>query len=466
MLRSTRFDPASYPNNGGYPWSGVKFYKSNFWNRRVDLGPRIGFAYDVLGNGKMAIRGGFGIFYGRATSTDNIGASGNGTGPTEVAPLFLSPAYAYPTFSSLAGSTASYAPQTVYGGTRDILNPQTIQWSFGVQRDIGKGTILDVSYLGWVTHHGFNLSGYDLNYVAPFTTWKPTPDATTNSCGQVTRFIDPTNSTIKADCTGGAFLNSNLIRGIGGYEGWQAINVNTNSGESNYNALQVQFNKRFGKRLQFGANYTWSKALSYSPGGGNQYIDTKLTYNVTGNRPQVVNVNFGYKLQNGTSLLPSGARNYVTKLFMDGWNINGVLSFYSGTAQNVSCAVSGAPIGYWTGSPVDTPGVRCNMSGPLFLPDGTKPSTVASIVDQRLWYPIAACANNGLAKDSSGNPLPCNITPTFTLPDKNSFGLGNEPLTLFYGPGFENADISVSKQITLGKENRTLDFRAQKRLTL
>ncbi len=454
------FDPLSYANNGGYPWSGVKFYKSSFWNRRIDLGPRIGFAYDLSGNGKTAIRGGFGIFYGRATSTDNIGASGNGTGPTEVAPLFLSPAYAYPTFNSLGGATASYAPQTVYGGTQDILNPQTIQWSFGVQHDIGKGTILDVSYLGWVTHHGFSLGGYDANFVAPFTTWKPTPGPGTNSCGQVTAFLDPTAAAVKSDCTGGALLNTQLIRSIVGFQGWQNINVNTNSGESNYNALQVQFNKRFGKRLQFGANYTWAKGLSYAPGlnnnNNNQYIDTKLTRDVGSTRPHVVNINFGYKLQNGTSLLPSGARNYVTKLFMDGWNINGVLSFYSGTGLGIGCAVSGAPIGYWYGSPVDTPNLRCQQTGPTFLPDGTKPSTVASVVDQRLWYPIAACANNALSVGS-----PCSITTSFGLPDKNSFGLGNTQLTSFYGPGFENADISVSKQIRLGKENRTLDFRAE-----
>ncbi len=445
------FDPLSYPNNGGFPWSGVKFYDSSFWNRRIDLGPRIGFAYDVFGNGKMAVRGGFGIFYGRATSTDNIGASGNGTGPTEVAPLFLSPAYPYPTFSSLTGSTASYAPQTVYGGTRDILNPQTIQWSFGVQRDIGKGTILDVSYLGWVTHHGFSLSGYDLNAPPPYTTWKPTPGPDTNSCGQVLKYLDPTAPAVNlTNCTGGALLNAQLIRGLTRFEGWNAINVNTNSGESNYNALQVQVNKRFGKRLQFGANYTWSKALAYSPGGSNQYIDTKLTYNVTsGNRPHVVNVNFGYRLQNGTSLLPTGARNYVTKLFMDGWNINGVLSFYSGTPIFVGCAVTGAPIGYWTGSPVDTPTLRCQMNGNMFLPDGATPASVGSVADPRLWYPF----NAGLAVNNSA--------AGFQLPGPGSFGLGNEPLTLTYGPGFENADLSVSKQITLGKESRTLEFRAE-----
>ncbi|HWB96241.1 MAG TPA: hypothetical protein VG672_06050, partial [Bryobacteraceae bacterium] len=462
------FDPASYAN-GSYPWSGVKFYNSSFWNREFNLGPRIGFAYDVFGDGKMALRGGFGIFYGRATSVDNIGASGNGTGPTEVAPLFLSPSYAYPTFSNLNGATASYAPQTVYGGTPDIHNPQTIQWSFGVQRDLGKGTILDVSYLGWVTHHGFALSGWDLNAIAPYTTWQPTAGPGTNSCGQVIKYLDPTAAAANpANCTGGAGLSTNLIRSMVGYQGWQNINLGTNQGESNYNALQIQFNKRFGKRLQYGINYTWSKSLVYSPGtantngsGNNEFVADALTRNVaSGNRPQVVNVNFGYKLQNGTSLLPSGARNYVTKLFLDGWNINGVLSFYDGLPWGTTCSATGAPIGYWFGTPTDTPNVRCQMNGSVFLPSGSSPAaTAGSVTDPRLWIPLGVCDN---AKDASGKTLPCNIaTPSLVLPGPNSFGLGNTPLTLMYGPGFENADLSLSKVISLGKESRTLEFRAE-----
>jgi hypothetical protein len=446
------FDPASYPANG-FPWSGVNFTTTSFWNRGTpDFGPRVGFAYDVLGDGKLALRGGFGIFYGRASSVDQIAAGGGGTGPVEVAPYFQAPAFVYPTFNTLSTATAAYGPQTVYGGSPNILNPQTLQWSVGAQRDLGQGTILDVSYLGWVTHHGYNETGYDLNIVAPYTDWQPTVSAATNSCGQVLALLDPTGSKVNTTtCSGGAFYNANLIRGIYGYEGWQSIGVGTNAGESKYNALQVQFNKRFGRRLQFSANYTFSKQQQFNPGGGNQDLPNNLTYveNSNGNRPQVVNGNFGYKLQNGTNLLPDHMRNYTTKLFLDGWNLNGVVSLYDGTSFDVTCGITSNPSGYWFGTPVDTPSSRCQTTGSFYLPPGSTPGSVGSTADPRLWYPLNA------------GPSVNNASAGFQLPSATSFGLGNNPLVDGYGPGFVNADLSLFKEITLGKETRVLQFRAE-----
>ncbi len=443
------FDPASYAA-GSFPWSGIQTYNTAFWNRgRPNLGPRVGFAYDALGNGKLAIRGGFGIFYGRATSVDQIAANGAGNGPQEVAPNFLSPAYVYPTLGtttttgSLANSQAYFGPQAVYGGTQNILNPQTIQWSFGVQRDIGKGVIMDVSYLGWVTHHNFNQTGYDYNSIPLLTEWKPTPDSTTNSCGQVLKYLDPTNNNVNATtCTGGAFLNANLLRP---YAGWTNIYVSQNLGEVNYNALQVQINKRFGKRLQFGTNYNWSKQLQYNH---NQFLPDRLTYNVnSSNRPQVVNVNFGYKLPNGSRIT---GKNFLTQAAFDGWNVNGVMSFFDGQPLTVGCGIQSGPIGYWTGQTVsNAPGVRCQMTGNVWLAQGATPASVGSTIDPRLWYPLNA--GPSLANNVSG----------FVLPAANTLGQGNTPPTLFYGPGFENADISMSKEFTLGKETRVLAFRAE-----
>jgi hypothetical protein len=101
------------------------------------------------------------------------------------------------------------------------------------------------------------------------------------------------------------------------------------------------------------------------------------------------------------------------------------------------------------------------MNGTLFQ-DGGSSAVVASgsNADPRLFMNLNVCNN---AKSLDGKTtLPCNISaPSLVLPDKNSFGLGNTPLTLLFGPGFENADISVSKTITLGKETRTLEFRAE-----
>ncbi len=208
----------------------------------------------------------------------------------------------------------------------------------------------------------------------------------------------------------------------------------TANGESHYDALQAQLNKRVGRNFHFGSNYTWSKTLVYSR---NQWVPDKLLENIAGGtRPHAANINFAYNIPNGSSLW----KNKFSEIVADGWNVEGILTYYFGTPMAIGCSANGAPIGYWTGTPTGGIPFRCEQTGSLWLSSGATPGSIGSTAASNLWYNF--------------NPA------SFALPPVNSLGIGNAQPTMTYGPGVENVDLSVYKQFRFW-EGKNLELRFQ-----
>ncbi len=443
-VRQGTFDTSSYAA-GSLPYSGIKSYNTHFWNvAPIQVSPRAGFAWDVFGDGKTAIRGGFGIITGRNWTVDYIGALSAGQGPMMVPPTFLAPTIVYTNFQGLANSSAVLTPQNLIGGSQNDTPQRTYNWSFGIQRELPFHMIADVSYVGNALKDGYG-EMYDSNAVAPLTTWKPSGCANPvqGGCPQ-TQFIDPTTNPANP-----GFYSTNLIRAMTGYSGIGNVIDFTHSYTNNYNSLQVQVNRRQGK-LQWNANYTFSRTIDYNtvttttpPGGGSQtallqFVNANLTKNVV-NRPHAINFNFGYDLPNvGRSVM----NNRAGKAILDGWHINGNGSIFSGTPYTVNCSATGQPSQYWTGTPTAYLPFRCQMGSSVYLPSGQLPSATA---DPKLQVPLNAA--------------------NFTLPPANSLGIGNTPPTLFYGPWLWTIDMSLAKQVVI-REGKVLELRVESFNTL
>jgi hypothetical protein len=431
------FDPASY---SGTPYSGIDLYPEGkyFETEHPQLGPRLGFAWDIFGDGKTALRGSFGIFYQRSYSVDAIASNNAGVGPMKVPPVFQAPLFLNNTFDQLASATAFFGPQSFNAGDKRMLNPTANNWSLSIQRDVGKGMVLDVAYVGNNAHHQQGLAE-NLNPIAPGTVWSPVQSGV-NSAGLPLgtlnpKFVNPNQPS--------QLLPIDLIRSIIGYAGIGEITKFTALGESYYNALQVQLNKRFGNSLTFTSNYTWQKTITYTH---NQYIPDILTKNVA-NRKHAVNINTTYAIPSATRFL---GNNILTRSVFEGWRVDSVINLFSGNPLGITCTVQNAPAGYPNGQagvPNAVP-LRCDKVGDLFLPEGTTPTAAGypAATDPRLWYPFNA-----------GGAL--STKPAFTLPVLSTYGLGNAPQTVFWGPVFKNVDLAISKSFPV-KEGYRVEFRA------
>lgn len=198
---------------------------------RNNFAPRVGFAWDVFGDTKMLVRGGYGIFYDHIQGVILNQFRNN---PPFVIPSLIG----FFPYNGLQGSstldtTSPYAISSVDPGIR---NPYAERWHLTVSREINKNTLLNVSYVG---ASGNRLTQNERpNFGSGFA------DAFRPSNGSIFLARNPSDMT------------KNIITAPFG----SFLNLATD-GFSRYHSLQVELTQRFSSGLTFQTSYTWSHSL-------------------------------------------------------------------------------------------------------------------------------------------------------------------------------------------------------------
>jgi hypothetical protein len=300
---------------------------ANHPSDKNNVGPRLGFSYDLSGTGKTVLRGGYGMYYGRLTNGILLNVLLNtGSANGQYTTLFSPGGTNAPIFPN--NVTASGAPLTpsVYFLSPNLQNPMVHEFDLSLQQEVGKGTVFSVSYLGGLGRELTNFVDTNLD---------PTTTQTTNITFIDTTGLSPIpNGTVVPVKTYTHRLNPTYGNITGVYS-----NIT-----SNYNGLVAEIQNRSLKSVQFDANYTWAHALDY-----NQNATTTTSTNSWLDPYAAAISNYGNSIYNIPDRfiayalydLPNGARKgSALSYLLNGWALDD--SFSAGSGLPYSGAVSGS----------------------------------------------------------------------------------------------------------------------------
>ncbi|HVT96539.1 MAG TPA: TonB-dependent receptor [Acidobacteriaceae bacterium] len=291
--------------------------------------PRVGFAYDLFGNGKTAIRGGYGIAFDSSLVGDieqNI---------------FQNPPYVQ-NISINAGSLSnplsgtvnvSTVPPALHATQYQSALPYGQQFSLDLQHQWAPDLISDIGYVGSLGTH--LLGEVDLN--------QPRPGAW-QSLGvpSITR------------------SNTTLLNRIRPWQGYDAINAIEPWFSSNYHSLQAAVQKRFKDGSLIDANYTWSKALTNNQTDRSTAVQN--LYNIAGEYgPAQYDIRHMFNADFVYALPFYRTQQGVIGHVLGGWQLGGLVYMNGGVPLTVTTSADPAGLGLLDSA--SAAGARPNQTG-------------------------------------------------------------------------------------------------------
>jgi Carboxypeptidase regulatory-like domain len=294
--------------------------RSTIWDRDVNnLGPRLGFAYDTLGNGKLVLRGGFGIGYDRLYNNvyenirfngprfvDNSYGGGPYTGNGTITPALRASLVQVPFVGNVALSVAGAAPVPRHVD-QNLKTAYYEQAHFGVESQLPHGFVLEANYIGTF--------GRQLVGIMNANTFEGRVACTSTSGAQ------------GALCKAAGYTTLSSARPSPLFS---SDNFRTNGFSSNYNAGQLSLRRGYSNGLQFSGNYTYSKAMDqisdvFTVKGGATGIVTP--YNPSASYGPA---DFDVRHQ-ATFTATYETHSATHKMLLAGWSLSPILQMHSGT---------------------------------------------------------------------------------------------------------------------------------------